>query len=383
MYFYLFKLKVKHCIFLALLPLCALAQSGLTNSPNFYIKVTPSYGYIMAQHSYMDNLIQGYCRGISLDYIKPTYGSKLWQRENNMLDLGVSFNFIDFGNPQVLGHCYALAPFLDIPLNKKVRTRRVTFRLCWGAAYLDKDFNIETNHKNIAIGSHWNTFVQFKWFWEFNLSKHLRLEPGLSFSHASNGRSQVPNLGLNVVSANLGIVYKFLKEDEAPKTLSDSSSVWPSKHEILVWGATGFNETGNPGGPKYMAYALGVNYYYNKRNTHKFGGGIDLCYETQNFTHLQNEGTPAKNWFDIVTVGPKFCYAYNVGRLSFPVEMGIYAISKPKEDGLFFHRIGIRHYCRNGLMINFSLKTHWAVASHFEYGLGYRFSVKKKKSNAL
>jgi len=28
------------------------------------------------------------------------------------------------------------------------------------------------------------------------------------------------------------------------------------------------------------------------------------------------------------------------------------------------------------------MKSHWAVAAHFDYGLGYRFSIKKKKVNA-
>ncbi|MBS1637967.1 MAG: acyloxyacyl hydrolase [Bacteroidetes bacterium] len=359
----------------------ALGQNKLTRSKNFYLKVNPNYGFIMEHHSYMAHLVTGYVPGVSVDFIKPTYGNKLWQRENNMPDIGLTFNFINFGNPRQLGYCYALAPFMDIPLNKKIKASRVIMRLCWGVSYLNRDFNIETDPKNIAIGSHWNTFVHFKWFWALNVSKRLRLEPGLSFSHASNGRAQVPNLGLNVISANLGITYKFLQEEEKMKPLDDSASVWPSKHEILVWAAGGFNETGFPGGPKYAAYTFGINYYYNKRNTHKFGGGVDICYETQNYVHLENAGHPAKSWMDIVTIGPKFCYSYNVGRISFPVEMGVYAVSKPKEDGLFFHRIGVRHYCKNGLVINFSLKSHWAVASHFEYGLGYRFSVKKRKIN--
>jgi hypothetical protein len=82
-------------------------------------------------------------------------------------------------------------------------------------------------------------------------------------------------------------------------------------------------------------------------------------------------------------LGVKACYAYNIGRISLPIEMGYYAISKPKEDGPIFHRIGIRHYCKNGLILNFTMKSHWAVAAHFDYGIGYRFNVKKKKINAL
>lgn len=364
------------------IPLFGLCQKGMTGSKNFFIKVAPTYGFIFEQRNTTGNLVKGYIPGLEVDFVKPTYGNKRWHHENNFPDIGISFNFIDFANPKQLGRCYALSPFIEIPLNKKVRASRPVLRICWGFSYLTKRFDINDNPKNIAIASHLNTFVQWKLFWHINLSKKLRLEPGLSFAHASNGRSQVPNLGLNVVSLNLGMTFKFEKHPVV-STLLDSGSVWPSKHEIIIWDAVGFNEHEPPGGPKYFCNTFGVNYYYNVRNTSKWGGGFDISYDTQNKYHLETSGHPSNTWTDVLQLGVKVCYAYNVGRISFPIEMGYYAISKPKEDGPLFHRIGIRHYCKNGLILNFTMKSHWAVAAHFDYGVGYRFSIKKKKINAL
>jgi len=358
------------------------AQKGMTGSKNFYIKIAPTYGFIFEQRNTTGALVKGYIPGMEVDFVKPTYGNKLWHHENNFPDIGISFNYIDFANPKQLGRCFALSPFVEIPLNKKVRAARPVLRICWGFSYLTKKFDINTNPKDIPIGSHLNTFVQWKLLWHLNLNEKIRLEPGLSFAHASNGRSQVPNLGLNVVSLNLGMNIKFDKHP-VNSTLTDSASVWPSRHEVLVWYAAGFNEHEPPGGPKYFTNTLGLNYYYNVRNTHKWGAGIDLCYDDQNKYHLMTSGNPANSWTDVAQLGVKVCYAYNIGRVSFPIEMGYYAISKPKEDGPIFHRIGIRHYCKNGLMFNFTMKSHWVVAAHFDYGIGYRFSVKKKKVDAL
>lgn len=364
------------------LPLFAFSQKQLTGSRDFFIKVAPTYGFIMEHRSTMGNLVKGYIPGLEVDFVKPTRGSKLWHYENNFPDIGISFNYIDFANPKQLGYCYALSPFIEVPLNKNVKASRLIMRVCWGMSYLTKDFNVYDNHKNIAIGSRWNTFFQMKWFWHLNLTERLRLEPGFSFAHASNGRSQVPNLGLNIVSANLGLTYK-IRNNDPSVPLQDSASVWPTKHEIVVWDAVGFNEHEPPTGPKYFANTLGINYYYNLRNTHKWGGGLDLSYDTQNQYHMEQSGVTVSNWSDLLQVGVKACYAYNIGRISFPIEMGYYAVSKPKEDGPIFHRIGIRHFCKNGLMINFTMKSHWAVAAHFDYGLGYRFSIKKKKINEV
>jgi hypothetical protein len=371
---------LKHILLniLILITVFSFSQKRITGSKNFYIKVAPTYGFILEQRGTIGNLVRGYIPGMEIDFIKPTYGNKKWHLENNLPEIGLAFNFINFSNPKQLGQCYALSPFIDIPLNKKQKKTRVILRICWGVSYLTKKFDIDKNPKNIAIGSNWNTYVQWKWFWHINLNKKIRLEPGLSFAHASNGRTQVPNLGLNVISFNLGVTYKFNRE-AGNSTLKDSCSIWSSKHELLVWDAIGLNESEPPGGPKYFANDIAINYYYNRGNTHKLGAGFDIAYETQNAYHLKNSGDPAKSWTDILQLGVKLCYAYNIGRISFPIEMGYYAISKPKEDGSIFHRIGIRYFCKNGLMLNFSLKSHWAVASHFEYGLGYRFGLKTKK----
>lgn len=354
----------------------------MTGTKDFYIKVAPTYGFIFEHKSTIGNLVKGYIPGLEIDFIKPTTGSKRWHRENNFPEVGLSLNIIDFSNPKQLGYCFALSPYIEIPLNKKERASRPVVRILWGVSYLNKKFDINTDPKDIAIGSHINTFVQWKVLWHLKLSNKLRLEPGLSFAHASNGRSQVPNLGLNVVSLNLGLTYKFNGE-VAKVDLQDSSATWKSKHEILIWDGAGFNEHEPATGTKYFANTFGVNYYYNVRNTHKWGGGFDIDYDLQNEYHLKTSGHPAQSWLDLMQLGVKACYAYNIGRVSLPIEMGYYAISKPKEDGPIFHRIGIRYYCKNGLMFNFTMKSHWAVAAHFDYGLGYRFSIKKKKTHAL
>ena len=358
------------------------SQNKMCGSKDFYIKVAPTYGFIFEHKSTIGNLVKGYIKGIEVDFVKPTTGSKNWHRENNFPEVGLSFNVIDFANPKQLGYCFALSPYIEIPLNKKERASRPVLRICWGVSYLTKKFDIDNNPKNIAIGSYLNTYVQWKILWHLNLSNKFRLEPGLSFAHASNGRSQVPNLGLNVVSFNLGLTYK-LNGEVAKQDLRDSASIWKSKHEILFWDAAGFNEHEPANGTKYFANTFGVNYYYNVRNTHKWGAGLDLSYDLQNEYHLKTSGHPAQSWLDILQVGVKACYAYNIGQVSLPIEMGYYAVSKPKEDGPIFHRIGIRYYCKNGLMFNFTMKSHWAVAAHFDYGVGYRLSIKKKKPHAL
>lgn len=331
----------------------------------------------MQHRSSMGHLIKGYVPMLELNIAKPSDGSKLWQIENNKPDYGINLSVIDFGNPNQLGQSYSISPFIELPLSRFEKPQRVIFRMSWGLAYLTKKFDIENNHKNIAIGSHWNIFVQYRFLWHLKINNKYRFEPGITISHTSNGRAQVPNLGLNLVSLNLGLNINS-KNQAKEVTKIDSSTVRPSKQEFLVWYGLGMNEKEPPGGNKFIAHTLSLNYFYNKRNTHKFGLGSDVFYEESYLQDLKDDNIISENFINKLRIGPKICYAYNIGALSIPVEFGYYAFSKSNADGDFFHRFGIRYYGKKGLMLHFSLKTHFAIAHHFDIGFGYRIPVKKK-----
>ena len=183
----------------------SVAQNGITGNPDWQIKPVINQGFILVHRISIGHLVKGYPTNYELNISKPALGNKLWQLENNKPDIGISLQCLDFKNPEQLGYALTAAPYVELPLNVKEKSSRLILRLCFGATYITKSFDIQTNHKNIAIGSHVNAFVQFKWFWQFQLSKRLRFEPGFAFTHASNGKSKNPNLGLNVVSLNFGL----------------------------------------------------------------------------------------------------------------------------------------------------------------------------------
>ncbi|MCE3259340.1 MAG: secreted protein, partial [Bacteroidetes bacterium] len=182
------------------------SQNGITGNPDWFIKPSVNQGFILEHRSTIGHLVKGYPTIYEVNVGKPTLGDKLWHLENNMPDVGMSLSVLDFKNPAQLGYAFSIAPYAEIPLHR-VRKTRMIMRLCWGVTYLNKCFDIKTNPKNIAIGSNINSFVQFKWFWHIPITKNIRFEPGFAFSHASNARAKVPNLGLNVVSLNAAFNY--------------------------------------------------------------------------------------------------------------------------------------------------------------------------------
>jgi len=353
----------------------ALAQSITNTSSIWFIKPVVNNGFILVHRNNISHLVKGNPTIYELNIGKSTSGNKLWQIENNLPDIGISLQCIDFKNSLQLGYALTASPYIEIPLNKTPKILRPIIRLCWGLTYITKSYDSIENTENRAIGSHFNSFVQFRCFWRFKLSNLLRIEPGITFTHASNGKSKNPNLGLNVASLNLGLNYSIQCKANQSITKIDSSTKAKSKNELIFFTAIGFNQ-------KYIASPILKTFIYsfayqrNLRNSHKYVLGIDVFYDQNYLIDYENVFKNKAQGIDQLRMSIKLGYSYNVGRLSFPFELGYYFFQKTNPDELIVNRLGVRYYSKTGLIAHFGLRTHFAVAYNFEYGLGYRFSLK-------
>jgi hypothetical protein len=367
--------KTLYTFLCSCLGLVLASQNGVTGNPDWQIKPSYHEGFILVHRTSIGHLVKGYPAIYELNISKPTLGNKLWHIENNRPDIGLTLQCLDFKNAPQLGYGLIAAPYIEIPLNEREKPSRLVLRLCWGVTYLTKKFDITENHKNIAIGSHVNAFVQFKWFWHLRLSKYLRFEPGFAFSHASNGRSKNPNLGLNVVSVNASLNILIPSSSKSKVERIDSSTRVKSKNELMAFAAVGFNQR-EVMGREMETYVVSVAYQRNVRNTHKFSAGIDVFYDQNYWIDYENSLLRPPTGIDRTRAALRLGYSYNIGRISLPIEMGYYLNQKVYPDGFVVSRIGVRYYSACGLIAHFGLRTHFAVAYNFEYGLGYRFYLK-------
>ena len=354
----------------------------LKETGTLFLKAQVHGGVILQHRNSMGHLIKGHITGLELNAGIPSTGRYLYEHENNFPEKGIAGYWFDLDNKDQLGQVYALAPYAEIPLHYKINPFTSHLRLALGLAYATQRFDPILNHKNNVISTRINGFVNFKFLWKQNICEKFRLDYGLSLMHASNGKFKVPNLGINLATFNLALVFitaqnknsKFIKD-----AFVDSSTVRKSKQELLVGSALGITTVYPVGSPQYLAQTHSITFYYNKRNTNKFGGGIDIYHNEANKINNWEENGVRLSTGENIQLGLKACWAYNFGRISLPIEMGAYLISAYKGDGLFFHRIGARYYFRNNWVATFTLKAHWARADYFEYGLAYRFPLKRKE----
>jgi hypothetical protein len=349
----------------------AIAKAQYQPSKDFILAGQGHYGFIIAHHSSIAYLVKGHIYGGEMNYIFRTDGCKPWQQCHNYPEIGFCAVYLYLANPQELGNLGAVYPFINLRLNKPEKKVSLKLRLGTGFACITKPFDRLTNPKNELIGSHVNGFVNIRLHTSIALSSALRLEAGIGLSHASNGAYTTPNLGLNMATVKAGLGYTF--GNKACIYKRDSLSKYQKQWHPVIIGTVGFKELETPLGSRYTAYGIQFNLY--RRVTHKssFGGGIEAAYNEATKTVWHDDSVSSPTFGQIAQVGAKVGYAFNIDRLSLPIEFGVYVFKKQEYNGLFFHRIGFRYMVTKHIMANVTLLTHWAKADYFEWGMGYQF----------
>ena len=202
------------------------------------------------------------------------------------------------------------------------------------------------------------------------------METGVGLTHLSNGAWSVPNLGVNIATINIGI--GFTKQEIANRKKTETLNTKPQiifpEYFFTLIAAAALNESNPPNGKKYVAYTLYASEWKTVSDKSRFCIGGDMFYEMANIAAAERDTIfDTSNKLNNLQVGLRFGYELVVGKFALPLEMGVYLFTKTTVNGPLYHRIGVRYYANKHLVINYTLRTHWATAEHYEFGLGYRF----------
>ncbi len=202
------------------------------------------------------------------------------------------------------------------------------------------------------------------------------MESGIGLTHLSNGNFAVPNFGINLASLNLGFsIQKPESKRSIPPYKNDTvpEKINRKPFFTLVTSA-GVNETNYRNGKKYGTYALVFTGFKTVSAKSSFSAGIDLFYYFSNIAKAKEKGTfDTSKELNNLQAGFRLGYEMTVGKIGMPIEMGHYFFSKTTLNGPLYHRVGLRFYMNKHLILNYTLKTHWATAENNEIGIGYRF----------
>ena len=363
---------MKIALLFFLLPIFCCAQE--VKIDDWGLSLKGKSGFLAAHSGTMGHLAKDRLFAGELSYSK-RLRSMNWSKEYRNPYAGVTFYGSNLGNKEVLGYGFGAYGFIEFPWTRSEK-HVFTSKLGAGLGIVTNVYNKHTNPKNVPMSTYLNAIIclgiQGRWY----IKPEHALIYSLDMTHFSNGSSKVPNLGVNMPFIGLGYEYTFKKKEAAnfEPTKFERVPFFKSWNVSLV-GIVSDKQIFPTGGKRYPVFALSGMLY--KHFKPKVGMEIALdVISKQSIIHY-SEYIP-KTQLSILQIGAFVGYNIPLDKFRFVVGMGAYLKDRYNPDAFFYHRVGMRYQCRNGLLLNLVLKSHWAKADYIEYGIGYTFNYKAR-----
>ncbi len=324
--------------------------------------------------------------GYEINASKRFSGKKIWQQWRGYPSAGVSFLHWHLGDPSVLGNVLGIMPTLDVRLNRHRRheTDNFFYRVGVGAAYATRYYDINTNPLNNGIGAPLSILVFVNLQYARSLTPEWKGRIGLSFSHFSNGSSQLPNYGINVPALNVAAIWQPKKWQVPTFTRHDSADFLLKKRP--KWG---FNahlkwawvESGAPRGPLYPVQSVVLMGCYNLSQMSRLGLGFEYEYNRAGFDFaLQNSTVDTREEARALAKRYSLVAANEIffGDFAIWFQTGVYLHETQKRGllGLWHNNLGLRYHftltekTRFRPHLGVYLKAHRIVAEYFAVSAG-------------
>lgn len=343
------------------------AQPNFLSNASFGLQ--GHYGSFLTSSSRSIYIKDSYSYFGELDLIKQTDGSKDWHHANGMPQWGFGILYGNSGSKKYIGNLSGALTFVDFRLlHWKFFNSRL--RAGGGLGLVQKPYDIETNHKNLLLGTRANVLLNFLWKNEFRLSAHWHVNAGLSFTHLSNGKMKLPNLGLNVPAFSAGLRYAL----QAPVLRSRETIAQPGKKISLTIGTSvGVKQTPVVGGKKYLINVLTTEFNRQFAAFGKYGAGLFFSYDRSAGDHYADsiiiDKEVIRHRFNTAVY---IAYEQLLGKFSVPVTAGYYLGEKYYGE-TFFQTFGIRYHTGMHWSAGLYLKNHFGHADYIHAGIGYQF----------
>lgn len=303
-----------------------------------------------------------------------------WSKYYGNPSYGVGFYSGLIGDPKVLGKPNALFGFVNFPLSQPGKRNSLELSPSLGLTYNLRPFNEIENPNNDAIGSRVAVYFNVHFGAVYQMNREMDLTYGVDLSHFSNGRSNVPNHGLNMFGVNVGLRYNYSKEHRWDATTIYQPDSQPARFKpnpktpnlplktsnIAIYTAFGVVQNKEDRGTynHYPTFSLVGEYQYKVSNMHGFTAGLDYFRDE---SLSPNYESSQRN-----LVGVHAGYDFMFWKMAIRLQAGTY-ITDDRGKGAFFLRPAFQYQISKKVYAQVGLKTlDGASADWIEFGVGFR-----------
>ncbi len=341
---------------------------------NISLKSQLHYGFNLPEYKFFNTFVNEPIVSSELSLNKKTIGKNIWEQVYGYPEYGISFLYTTLGSKTVLGQELALYPYF---INHIVRREKfqLTSLIGVGVGYTTKKFDLVSNPQNVAVGSHFNIHFNYKIGSSFRIVNRLWLNTGFSFSHFSNGNTAEPNLGVNYLTAFVGLQYDFA--DYIPLKVN-TILPYEKQHEWAFVYAFGGKHTRALQSKYYFTSSFSAEYKYQLKRKLHLGAGLDLFYDSSTKIELSIPGKEKYKPQFAYRTGFHIAEEFVYDRFSFILQQGVYlGLTDRVNQYRIYNRAILRWKFNQNILANISFKSHLHILDYPELGIGYYFTSKK------
>jgi len=314
----------------------------------------------------------------NLSFVKSSKGKKAWEQFFHYPDVVFNLSYADFGDDEIFGDGISAYVALN---QSKIKGKLIRhWRYGFGVGYLNKPFHQIYNPTNNVIGSEINLTMKLGYGYEFLLQPNLGIQAMAMASHHSNGRVELPNLGINVLGVQVGLkYYSTSKHSRNGNRIENNINKKPKLQINIGFARSELSEPIN--GPKYPVYIFGLFGQHSTSLKSKWHYGIEASYFESTYRFILNNQSHNENEKLISSrLSPYVGYEHIIGRVGIVGLVGAYVYGPFKVEGPISTKMGFKYYVlpfnrqnTNEIFIAGYLKAHYAKAEYLEVNLGYVF----------
>jgi hypothetical protein len=292
---------------------------------------------------------------------------KNWQQCNCYSKTGISFLYINYNNPEIVGNSYNLIGFAE-PFFIRSNRFLLSARMGVGVSFLDKIYDSEKNPENTFFSTHISYIVHIDINAYYQLNDRYSLMAYAKYNHISNGGVKQPNYGMNFPMFGVGLNY------------SPSGKINFPEREKREFSPDMF----------YNVYTFGMikkiseNEYFPEKTTYVFGfyglagrtvsiiNGFSIGVEYLNDGAAKEEILRKNLTDDHQKISGLIGHHLLFGKFDFSQYWGTYIYS-PSDSRNFYQRYSLSYQFSKYVLGGVTLKTHGDVADSFNILLGLSF----------
>jgi lipid A 3-O-deacylase PagL len=314
---------------------------------------------------------------MTIEVGRQTDGSSEWHQLYGLPSYGFGVSVASLGNGDGISRPVEAYTFFSWPFAQLSERVQVTTDFGMGVSWNWKAFNHQTNSYTAVLGSDLNARIDWGFYLRFIATPQTSLYAGIDYTHRSNGGTQQPDLGINVIGPSVALRYNL-----APPRHSLPSRPRPPFQpawEFVIGGAGGLKNVVDGSHPDrqrdFGAFGVTTGLQRQFYRYGKIATGSEITYDASTGTGVGAARQRSGDTWGRTAVGLYGGYEHVIGRFSAIVQLGYNVANGAKDQRLphFYQRYGWRYHFSDRYWGTLAVRAiEGRKADFLEFGVGYR-----------